>query len=217
MRRKMKDSSLSEVLEVFIEKKQLTQRALGIGYQSDGQLRTQIITNCRGVPELDQALFNPGSTSEELFAKLRSAATIYENRTPSEFMQNAEDYDQFIIDRRYNSNKFRRGGHNDRENGYHKRNHPSYNREKFVPRYNNSQEWKNRCYICKKEGCHSSNHSKEERNRARAQYLSDCEFLNDSPNYAVFLAEYEGEQPLQQIPHSEFEEPHHESYFTTTK
>ncbi|TQS36727.1 hypothetical protein Golomagni_02814 [Golovinomyces magnicellulatus] len=86
IRRKMKDSSSSEVFEAFIEKKQLTQRAFGVGYQNDGQLRTQIFTNCRGVPELDQALFDPGSTSQELFAKLRSAATIYGDRTPAGYM-----------------------------------------------------------------------------------------------------------------------------------
>ncbi|RKF75453.1 hypothetical protein GcM3_084007 [Golovinomyces cichoracearum] len=94
----MKDSSLSEVLEAFIDKKQLIQRALGAGYQDDGQLRTQIITNCRGVPELEQALFDPGSTSQELFAKLRSAATIYGDQTPTGFKQETEENYQFIID-----------------------------------------------------------------------------------------------------------------------
>ncbi|TQS34293.1 hypothetical protein Golomagni_05329 [Golovinomyces magnicellulatus] len=91
MRRKMKDSSFSEALEAFIEKRQMTQRALSVGYQDDGQLCIQIITNYRGVPELDQALFNPSSTSQELFAKLHSAATIYGDQKPTGLMQETEE------------------------------------------------------------------------------------------------------------------------------
>ncbi|EPQ64449.1 hypothetical protein BGT96224_A21532 [Blumeria graminis f. sp. tritici 96224] len=185
MRRKMKDSPLSEVLEAFIEKKQLTQRALGVGYQDDGQLYTQVITNCRGVPELDQALFDPGSTSQELFAKLRSAATIYGDRTPNGFMQEPEEYDQFIIDRRFNSQGFRHGGYNSRNNMQYRNTSSSLNKGKLPLRYNNSPEWKNKCYICKKEGCHSSNHSKEERDRSRSQNFSDCDAKTKSDSSEI--------------------------------
>ncbi|TQS36662.1 hypothetical protein Golomagni_02878 [Golovinomyces magnicellulatus] len=76
MRRKMKDSPLSE-------------RALGVGYQDDGQLRAQFTTNCYGVPWLDQALFDPGSTSQEIFVKLRSIATIYGDRKSTGVKKNA--------------------------------------------------------------------------------------------------------------------------------
>ncbi|RKF53479.1 hypothetical protein GcM3_218032 [Golovinomyces cichoracearum] len=180
MRRKLKDSSLSD-------------HALGAGYQDDRQPRTNIITNYRGVPELEQALFDPGSTSQKIFAKLRSAATIYGYQIPTGFKQETEEYDQFIIDHRFNSNRFRRGGYNGRHNWHHKNINSSYNKGKFMPRYSNSQEWKNKCYICKKEECYSSKHLKEERERARRQYFSDCEYFNDTTNYALFLAEYEGE------------------------
>ncbi|RKF81602.1 hypothetical protein GcC1_024032 [Golovinomyces cichoracearum] len=148
------------------------------------QLRTQIITYCRGVPELEQALFDPGSASQEILAKLRSAAKIYGDRTPTGFIQETEEYDQFIIDRRFNSNVFRCGGYNGRDTWHHKKINSSYNKGKFTPYYSNSQEWKR-------------NIISEVRERARMQYFSGCKFFNDTPNYALFLAGYGGEQRLQ--------------------
>ncbi|KAF1970758.1 hypothetical protein BU23DRAFT_581893 [Bimuria novae-zelandiae CBS 107.79] len=52
---------------------ELCQRALGKNFKGEDALRTTVINACRGVPELEMALFKPALICEGLFLDLRSA------------------------------------------------------------------------------------------------------------------------------------------------
>ena len=59
-----------EVLQALLDKLQLCQRALGLGYMGENQLIAATQRVCRGVSELEFALFTPTTTFEELSSKL---------------------------------------------------------------------------------------------------------------------------------------------------
>ncbi|KAM4065707.1 hypothetical protein HRG_012906 [Hirsutella rhossiliensis] len=63
--------SLHEVLQLLFDKLQLCQRALGPDYAGNIPLRTTLIIACRGVPELEHALFKPA-------AKIETSLQIYD-------------------------------------------------------------------------------------------------------------------------------------------
>jgi hypothetical protein len=67
------EKGLHEVLQILLDKLQLCQRALGKNFEGEDALRTTVINACRGVPELEMALFKPAPICEGLFSDLRSA------------------------------------------------------------------------------------------------------------------------------------------------
>ncbi|KAM4065279.1 Dimer-Tnp-hAT domain containing protein [Hirsutella rhossiliensis] len=66
-----------EVLQILFDKLQLCQRALGREYAGDLQLRTTLMKACRGVPELQYALFKPADNVEHLLADLRASVETH--------------------------------------------------------------------------------------------------------------------------------------------
>ena len=122
---------------------QLCQQALGLDYMGENQLIAATQRECHGVSELEFALFTPTTTFEELFSKLRSPIMTHNNR-------NAIN-NQYFTDRQF--------GQYDLGDQYYKDNntHNHYNNN------NNSRKpWREKCYICSKEGCRSSKHSDDE-------------------------------------------------------
>ncbi len=69
-----------EVLQTLLDKLQLCQRALGLGYMGENQLIAATQKACRGVSELEFALFTPATTFEELSSKLRLSIITHDNR-----------------------------------------------------------------------------------------------------------------------------------------
>ena len=69
-----------EVLQALLDKLQLCQRALGLGYMGENQLIATTQRACHGVPKLEFALFTPTTTFEELFSKLQSSIMTHDNR-----------------------------------------------------------------------------------------------------------------------------------------
>ena len=61
------------MLQILLDKLQLCQRALGKNFEGEDALRTTVINACRGVPELEMALFKPAPICEGLFSDLQSA------------------------------------------------------------------------------------------------------------------------------------------------
>ena len=59
-----------EVLQTLLDKLQLCQRALGLGYMGENQLIAATQRACHGVSELEFTLFTPATTFEELSSKL---------------------------------------------------------------------------------------------------------------------------------------------------
>ncbi|KAM4063185.1 DUF1421 multi-domain protein [Hirsutella rhossiliensis] len=66
-----------EVLQTLFDKLQLCQRALGREYGGDLLLRTTLMKACRGVPELQYALFKPADNVEHLLADLRASVETH--------------------------------------------------------------------------------------------------------------------------------------------
>jgi len=152
-------------------------------------LRTTVINACRGVPELEMALFKPATICEGLFSDLRSAVETHLARQHTTQMA----MDQYYVDRRYNSNGRTRGRGRTR-GAYQGGEQRTDNGRGFKPR------WRKKCFVCQKEGCWSTNHTDEERKAARAQFFSACHFTGGQlpVDFSVHLAEYEGSEHTSQ-------------------
>ncbi|KAI0993120.1 hypothetical protein K3495_g15064, partial [Podosphaera aphanis] len=193
IRQENPEKGLQDVLQILLDKLQLCQRALGPEYAGEGNLRTTVIKACRGVPELEHALFKPARLCEELFSDLRSSIETALSRTTSlssqRFLADQEDVDdQFYLDRRYSNNHSNQRKFPSRNLGQNER--PWYRQLSSKP---GGRQWRRKCFICHKEGCWSTKHSEDERRRARKQYLAHCEFTGDSTDgFATYLADYEG-------------------------
>ncbi|KJZ75136.1 hypothetical protein HIM_05622 [Hirsutella minnesotensis 3608] len=167
VRSQYSDKNLHYVLDTLLDKLQLCQRALGDRWSGEENLRTAVVRACRGVPELQQALFKAPASCEELFADLRSAIET-----------SATSNTQFYVDRRYQRNR-----------------PPFQRREPSFQRRPADNSKKKTCFVCGKAGCWSTKHTADERKQARMHFLSSCAFVDtEPPNFAAFLAEHEGHE-----------------------
>ena len=187
MRTENLEKGLHEILQLLLDKLQLCQRALRKNFDGEDALRTTVINACRGVSELEMALFKPATICEALFSDLRSAVETHLARKHTAYMATG----QYYLDHRYNGNRriqdeFRGGGeYRDAFRGGEQR---VDNGRGFKPR------WRKKCFVCQKEECWSTNHTDKERKAARAQFFSACYFTGRQPpiDFSLHLAEYEG-------------------------
>ncbi|KJZ68969.1 hypothetical protein HIM_11642 [Hirsutella minnesotensis 3608] len=199
--------SLHQVLQLLIDKLRLCQRALGKDYAGNVPLRTTLINACRGVPELEHALFRPAEKIETLYADLRSSVeTHLARRTNLQFFQSPDgSFDhmdpnnQYYLDRRYNNNRTRgRYGYSGQRRGYGQ----GYNRGSYRPpgsgNYTPShtnRNWTKKCFVCRQEGCWSTKHSAEERQKARDQHVTQCHFTDEElTEFGIYILDYEGHE-----------------------
>ena len=200
VRQENAEKDLHEVLQIMLNKLQRCQRALGPSYAGEEQLRTTVIKACRGVAELEHALFKPATVCEQLFADLRSSIETSLVRQQFANQLITED-DQYYLDRRYNRNDNRRKDTSTRPGN------PREGFRKEFNKYNNSnrdktygtnrrQEWNKKCFVCNREGCWSTRHTAEERQQAKRQYLAHAEFTGGAPkSFATYLTDFEGREP----------------------
>jgi hypothetical protein len=140
------DKGLHEVLQILLDKLQLCQRALGKNFEGEDALRTTVINACRGVPELEMALFKPAAICEGLFSDLRSAVETHLARQHTSHMAT----DQYYLDRRYNRNGRARGrsrGGGGFKSAFRGDEQRVDNVRGLKPR------WKKKCFVCQREGC----------------------------------------------------------------
>ncbi|KAF9730181.1 hypothetical protein PMIN01_12114 [Paraphaeosphaeria minitans] len=177
-----------EALEAMIDKLTLAQRALGQGFSGELQLHTTIVRACRGHPDLEQAMFNPKNTVEGLLSDLRASLQVAEDRKKSQFLQDSEEV--YYTDRRYNNPNRTRGSG------------PSRGRSTFRPKgrgnfRSSSSRTKQKCFVCHKEGCWSTNHPPRDTQRARRQYMSSyADFYEHEPSaidVQAYILDFEGE------------------------
>ena len=197
MRQEHPDKTPQEALETMLDKLQIVQRVLGKGHQGEKALQLTVVRACSGVPEFDHALIAEKPSCEALFAELRAALKVATDRKTASYVQEDMSHNVNYIDQKYHSNRrpnrpqFVQGRsapgycpqYRDRVNG-------------FRPHYQNRTSVGKRCFVCKKEGCWSSNHSQEERDRSRRQYLQACMTLGeeeDEQDFEAFLLDFEGE------------------------
>ena len=157
-----------EVLELLFTRLQKLAQCLGDGYYNkDNVMRNKLLNACGDVPECNLAIFKPASSFEGLCADLRSSISTA-MRTQQARQYNAENDDQFWTDRVYvrrgksigrgrNPQKFSAGASQSRFQPPDQRLNSSFSR-----RSNGIKK----CFICKKVGCWSTNHSDEERRQS---------------------------------------------------
>ena len=186
----------TEILQTLLDKLRLCQRALGPSYLTEDQLVTTTMRACRGIPELEYALFAPAQKYEQLCSQLRSSMNTHINRESGN--------GQFFVDRRYNRR--------DQGDRYNRRHTGSQQRSR----------WKNKCYICGKEGCRSTKHPAEEQRKAKELWRRNREVRGEKGSYAAFIAECEGESSADESGESDQAHDHdnaasdgNESYLTT--
>jgi len=169
--------SNQQVLQILLKKMRLCQRALGPGYMEEHVLIHAVMRACRGVPELEFALFTPATTFEELASKLRSSIATYENRKANG--QFPIDSDTYYTDRRYQRR--------DRGDKY----------GQGRPRGQRPSPWKKKCWICNKDNCRSYKHSDEEQRNAKQKWRDHRQFQGQSKQgYTAFLLKYEGDSEV---------------------
>jgi hypothetical protein len=214
LRRENPDQTLIETLESLLDRLQLVQRALGKEYQGEIQLRTTVTRACRGVPELETALFQQKPTCEALFSDLRASIQVALDREPARQFHLHDDHaDINFVDRRYVSNfKNRQKQSYERRGVDNKKRstkqvipyHTNHSTDRAPPRqpfrFDRTNRQDKKCFICKREGCWSTNHPESERKRARDQYLQACEVFEQEvshEDFDAYLQEYEGHNPVE--------------------
>ncbi|KAJ5146590.1 uncharacterized protein N7515_001154 [Penicillium bovifimosum] len=180
------EKSLHEVLQILLDKMRRCQRALGPDYEGEHQLHTSVIKACRGVSELEHALYKPAKTCEQLFSDLRSSIeTSLVRKQSANYMVDGNS--QFYLDRKYkkNGNSSRGAFQGHRGTGSRYRDeHPGQRRG-----------WRKKCFVCQKEGCRSTRHSPEERRNAKSQFLMHAEFTGSTgDSFTAYLTEFEGHE-----------------------
>ena len=185
-----------EILNTLIKKLKSCQTALGENYRHDTFLRDTVTRACRGVPQLAWGIVmnRPDMTSQAYIENLRYAARTYEedkrrNQAAYITVPNGEDAEINYTDRRYikNRRQYPPRAHSDGYRG---------NRSYRKPRARSSPYTGNKvCFICKKQGCWSTNHPHEERVKQYKAYLSsdNAIYYGGTPEqYQAFLDTQEG-------------------------
>lgn len=211
-----------EMLALLVDKLQMAAQALGEPYTTtDAMMHAALIQACRAHAQFDAALFTPKPTVEGLMSDLRQSLAQTEARAASQYVQEPgqEEADQelYVTDRKYISNKPYRGSFSSGQTGGYGRSTirsgqyqnryrgegrsrpsrpgPSAGRPSFRRNDRPDKRKSDKCYICFKNGCWSTNHTAEERKAARAQYFTDCEANGEEPmEYEIFLLHHEGNE-----------------------
>ncbi|KAI0998751.1 hypothetical protein K3495_g9443 [Podosphaera aphanis] len=170
------DKTLHECFDIMRDKLMKDQAILRSELQTDATIRDKLYRACRDVPECNLALFRRSPTFQGASEEIWNSLAI-QSRIPSQKAFTAYDADPLgshevlFTDRKYKGKTSRF------------ENHPNSSRN-----YDKTKK----CFICKKPGCWSTNHSDEQRR------LSFQKFKNAKWNESKiqqFVNEYEGLDP----------------------
>ena len=178
------EKSTTECLQILIKDLRHLQHGLDIKLRTDDFLHNKLITACQEVEPCKYACYKPADTLAGLINDLRSSIVTYEVSNPPgstqafatdiQYPQYPQtDSDAYFTDRRY------RQQHPYRTSST--RNPRSNSHTKVYPRRRTSQK----CFVCGKEGCWSTRHTQEERDKSRKR-------LDSRINQ--YILEYEGEE-----------------------
>ncbi|KAH9436125.1 hypothetical protein MCOR02_012541 [Pyricularia oryzae] len=217
MRQDNADKGAQEVLEMLLDKLRLVQRALGDEYQGERQLHTAVVRACRGVPEFEGALMVQKGTCEALFSDLRASLQVAQDRAGRQYLLQEEAHDAHFTDRRYHRNQ--QGPRPGRAQAPRWKPNLTPRSSTRSPGPRSSMrthaspttfQEKNAdyCFVCKKQGCRSWKHTKEEREGARQRYHQTCDTLGEErEDFDLFLTNWEANRPQ---PHDDTSEADNE-------
>lgn len=139
-----------QYLKLFVKELRHLQHGLTPDLRNNSFLHNKLVSGCKMVPACQFACFKPSESLAGFINDLQSSIATYEELNKPQTNQT------FFTDRKY----------------YHRNtlNHQSTSHPLQKPSNDSNHTHKKRCHICRKEGCWSKNHSKEERKIYLNQY-----------------------------------------------
>src|SRR6266480_1542147 len=157
--------STEECLQILISNLRHLQHGLNHDLRSEQFFHNKLINACQDIPAYRYACYRPSDSLTGLINDLRSSITTYEK-------SRSESSQTFLTDQRY-----------------HSLNH-DHDRQRSQSRYR-----KKRCFVCNKEGCWSTKHTKEEREESKRRFKERFKerFTQNFDRIArQYITEYEG-------------------------
>ncbi|KAI0993133.1 hypothetical protein K3495_g15051, partial [Podosphaera aphanis] len=176
------EKNVESCFQLLVNELRSTQMMLQSNFQDDATLQNKLILACQAHPACSIGCSIPASSSIGLINNLRLSISnylaVHKSPEQNQFLLQSDissglNNEQYIIDRKYHSNR-------------QSRNSTSHSSQKFK-----QDGQTKRCFICKKNGCWSTRHSKEERERAKSNFREKYNRAADR-RYTQYVAEFEG-------------------------
>ncbi|POS84537.1 hypothetical protein EPUL_004867 [Erysiphe pulchra] len=169
---KSPEKPLSKNFEALLAMLCDLQLGLAPRYRYEEFLYTKLFHPCKKNQACELACFKPASTLEGLITDLRASLSLKNNNKNSQYLAN--NLDSYYTDRRYKSRPV--NSKNVTRQSQHTSLLPQFNSHSSQSSVNkNSTEQSKRCFICKKYGCWSSNHSDADREKHRKNWQRDMQ------------------------------------------
>jgi hypothetical protein len=171
------DKSVEECFQLLIKQLRHLQHDLNSKLRSKKFIHNKLINACQNVIACQYACFKFSDSLTNLINDLRSSIIIYQKVNSANFI---ETFEAFFTDRRYHKNF-------------------SSRIDNFSLRINQNRRFQNRskrkCFVCQKEECWFTKHSKDEREIAKQKfknrfftridhYIFEYERTNSSSSYS---------------------------------
>jgi hypothetical protein len=183
--------SVEECLQLLIKQLRHLQHDLNSELRSEKFIHNKLINACQNVFACQYACFKLSDSSIDLINDLRSSIIIYQKVNSANF---SETFETFFTDRRYHKNfSSRIDNFSFRINQNHRFQNRRFQNRQFQNRS------KRKCFVCQKEECWFTKHSKDEReivkqkfknrffnqmNRRIDQYIFEYEETDFSSSYS---------------------------------
>ena len=209
------EKSTAECLSIMLRTLSTLQLGLRDNQRDIDTLRDKVLDACRGVPATAAACSNPASKFGAFINQLQASILTYEalpNTDPRhQYPAEAESPEELFTDRRF-QRRDRWTRHRSRD-----------------PRHQSTPKTRDyRCFVCHKSDCHSSRHTREEREAAWQKYRAESNRrhghrLDNSAQHLI--AEIEGSESdkepataavRRQLADIDFEEPETDASFFTS-
>jgi hypothetical protein len=176
------DKSVEECLQLLIKQLRHLQHDLNSKLRSEEFIHNKLINASQNVFVCQHACFKLSDSPIDLINDLRSSIVIYQKTNSSNLI---ETFETFFIDRRYHKNcSLRTDNISSRINNFQLR---------IIQ--NRRYSTKKKCFVCQKEECWSTKHSKDERETPKQKfknrffiridhYISEYERTNSSSSHS---------------------------------
>jgi hypothetical protein len=139
------DKSVEECLQLLIKQLRHLQHDLNSKLRSEKFIHNELINACQNVFACQYVCFKLSDSLADLINDLRSSIIIYQKVNSANF---TETFETFFTDRRYHKNFSFRVNQNRRYSYFQKK----------------------KCFVCQKEECWSTKHSKDERETTKQKF-----------------------------------------------
>ena len=171
--------STSECLQLLLTELRHLRQGIPPELRTDGVLHTKIIQACQDLP----ACYKPSETLGGLVDDLISSISTWEK-------QRKKAAEIMFTDRRYHQQQSTYGSSKQTPFRRPPSQEPSHGRTTSY-RPPSKQYTSKKCFVCRNEGCWSSNHSKEEQEESKKRYRTKI-LQHYDRNTRQYITDYEG-------------------------